>query len=199
MGESGLGVRAPRRREAPPRTEPTKAAAPRGRASKMAAAPRARARGSGRGGGRGSARRRLTTRPPPVRGPRSAPPQVRLRGVRGLPRRRRRRLRAEQQGTVRRARDRRARPGPAPRPRRLQLRKPQWVLPPRAPRPGYRERAAGAVAGRGAGAGAGWDLPNPGRRGGRGSLALGLPGAPLPSTHARVAMGHRSAGIGSGG
>lgn len=55
------------------------------------------------------------------------------------------------------------------------------------------------VQSRGRGAGAGWDLPNPGRRGGRGSLALGLPGAPLPSTHARVAMGHRSAGIGSGG
>lgn len=79
---------------------------------------------SARRGGRGSARRRLTTRPP-VRGPRSAPPQVRFRGVRGLPRRRRRRLRAEQQGAVRRARDRRARPGPAPRPRWLQLRKPQ--------------------------------------------------------------------------
>lgn len=51
---------------------------------------------------------------------------VRLRGVRGLPRRRRRRLRAERQGALRRARDRRARQGPASRSRRLQLRKPQW-------------------------------------------------------------------------
>lgn len=50
--------------------------------------------------------------------------------------------------------------------------------PPRAPRPGYRERAAGAVTG----SGAGRDLPYPGRRGGRGSLALGVPG-PL-SLHA---------------
>lgn len=59
--------------------------------------------------------------------PRSRPKKrVRLRGVRGLPRRRRRRLRAERQGALRRARDRGARPGPAPRSRRLQLRKPQW-------------------------------------------------------------------------
>lgn len=54
-------------------------------------------------------------------------------------------------------------------------------LPPRAPRPGYLGGAGVGGAGRVQSLGwAGWDLPSPGRRGGRGLSALGVPGAPLP-------------------
>ncbi|KAL2296785.1 hypothetical protein Nmel_014833 [Mimus melanotis] len=51
--------------------------------------------------------------------------QLRLRGVRGLPRRRRCRIRAEREGPVRGAGYRGARPRPPPRQGRLQLQQPQ--------------------------------------------------------------------------
>lgn len=179
MGESGLGGRAPRRREVPQGPEAAKAAAPRGRASKMAAAaaPRARARGRAReraAPANDTPARRCAARAPPLRrygfvefeDSRDADDAVYELNSKEL---------CGERVIVEHARGpRRDRDGYSYGSR-------SESLPPRAPRPGYLGGAGVGGAGRVQSLGwAGWDLPSPGRRGGRGLSALGVPGAPLP-------------------
>lgn len=72
-------------------------------------------------------------------------------------------------------------------------------LPPRAPRPGY--LGGGVGGGRGAGAVTGVDRvgpPQPGQARRPGLVGPGCSRGPSTSTHARVVVGHRSAGNGVG-
>lgn len=182
MGESGLGGRAPRRREAPP--EDPRRPRPRRRvAGPLKWRRRRPERARGGGGSRARERaapandtpaRRCAARAPPLRrygfvefeDSRDADDAVYELNSKEL---------CGERVIVEHARGpRRDRDGYSYGSR-------SESLPPRAPRPGY--LGGGVGGGRGAGAvtgGAGWDLPSPGRRGGRGLSALGVPGAPLP-------------------